>query len=296
MEPDAPKQPEIRKFRFLSLPGEIRNQIYRLLFCCEAAIHLDLDQMAKTTQLSAQLFRTCSDIYREGYFILYGENTFCFELSNTFCPYPAVKLPYILYLPYRGLRKFRIEIRYTEDHKLSTLREDVRLVVEHLREEYPGGIAFLGLVCDLDCENEADMEQMNWDDPLWRDCIANGDRGECINMLGTWFGRLRNVKELDVKKAVIDSDSEEPEESADTKMLRERMQSQTEGGADTLLDRFERLEQFALDYRFCDRDFRRALLAVERGDAEEFDLCQKKILEHVQIRCVRMRKALGGST
>ncbi|KAI9810695.1 MAG: hypothetical protein M1826_003483 [Phylliscum demangeonii] len=61
---------------FLSLPGELRNQIYRLVFVDKVIINITSGQgLAR----SAALLRTCRLVYQEGRQILYGENAFAFR-------------------------------------------------------------------------------------------------------------------------------------------------------------------------------------------------------------------------
>ena len=54
--------------------------IYKLVFCSKDVIEYSLP-------LSAQLLRTCKQIYAEGLPILYGENTFQIKISNTHGPH-----------------------------------------------------------------------------------------------------------------------------------------------------------------------------------------------------------------
>ena len=70
---------------FLSLPSELRNQVYRLVFC-----HADIIRYTKpdsddngTVKLSGQFLRTCRQIYNEGLSILYGDNTFHIVIPPT---------------------------------------------------------------------------------------------------------------------------------------------------------------------------------------------------------------------
>ena len=60
---------------FNSLPPEIRNRIYRMLFVGNP---VELIFRANNSR-SAALLATCKEIEREGSSILYGENVFCFR-------------------------------------------------------------------------------------------------------------------------------------------------------------------------------------------------------------------------
>ncbi|KAM7191193.1 hypothetical protein V8F33_009064 [Rhypophila sp. PSN 637] len=77
-------------FEFLSLPGEIRNKIYRLVLCDHEVIdNYTYSQIPAHSgcargelHKSAQLLRTCRQIHTEAMPILYGENTFQIDTNN----------------------------------------------------------------------------------------------------------------------------------------------------------------------------------------------------------------------
>jgi len=250
--------------------------------------------------MSAQLLRTCRQIYAEGLSILYGENTFHIKIFNTWGPY----MNYIDYsniverafkeasdsgaqpqkteiLPL--LRRFEIEVRYTDQHKLSLLRESAREIVAELQEKVPR-IDRLLLNCKLYCRNE--NTQMMWDDPCWYDYYAEGDHEECSRMLRTWFGRLRSIKEV-VTKGMYKEDAE---------ILKERLRREEALDKRSLADEYEVLEEQVKGYRFCDKALSRALLAAERDDEEEFEACKKTIVKSVRQRWEKLRDALRPDT
>lgn len=68
-------------FSFLTLPGEIRNQILRLVLTHRTQIVIHSFSMFRppcpvTLGLATNILRTCKKVYHEGRSILYGENTF----------------------------------------------------------------------------------------------------------------------------------------------------------------------------------------------------------------------------
>lgn len=64
---------------FLSLPPELRNEIYRLVFAKQEK--LDFGH-PKNFSRSSHFLRTCKQIHEEGKSILYTENTFYFQASR----------------------------------------------------------------------------------------------------------------------------------------------------------------------------------------------------------------------
>ena len=69
-----------KKVGFLSLPPELRNKVYRLIFVADT----DLRWGSPTNFCrSGQFLSTCRTVYSEGCSILYGENTFHFERNRT---------------------------------------------------------------------------------------------------------------------------------------------------------------------------------------------------------------------
>ncbi|KAL2355154.1 hypothetical protein BJ546DRAFT_841234 [Cryomyces antarcticus] len=64
------------KMGFLSLPGELRNQVYRILFVVEFPFNISKpDNFCR----SGGLLSTCRQVYVEGRTVLYSENKFIFE-------------------------------------------------------------------------------------------------------------------------------------------------------------------------------------------------------------------------
>ncbi|TKA62916.1 hypothetical protein B0A49_12002 [Cryomyces minteri] len=64
------------KVGFLSLPGELRNHIYRILFVDEYPFNISKpDNFCR----SGSLLSTCRQVYLEGRTVLYSENKFIFE-------------------------------------------------------------------------------------------------------------------------------------------------------------------------------------------------------------------------
>lgn len=61
---------------FLSLPAELRNQIYNLVFVAKLPIDFYLP---RDFSRSAALLRTCRQVHDEGVTLLYGQNHFIFE-------------------------------------------------------------------------------------------------------------------------------------------------------------------------------------------------------------------------
>ena len=66
---------------FLSLSGEIRNRIYRLILKGEPVHFID----GTNFERSGSLLRTCKQIYTEARLILYRENEFIFERDSQKC-------------------------------------------------------------------------------------------------------------------------------------------------------------------------------------------------------------------
>ncbi|KAI9837913.1 MAG: hypothetical protein M1838_004712 [Thelocarpon superellum] len=72
-------------FRFLDLPAELRNRIYRMHLVCDPVV-LDLDpQNPRTIGPRLRLLRTCRQVHREASRVFYGDNTFrIFPLHRRF--------------------------------------------------------------------------------------------------------------------------------------------------------------------------------------------------------------------
>jgi len=262
----------------LTLPLEIRNDIYRLLYHSTA-------YSARRLKRSAQLLRTCKQICAESLPILYGEKTFEVVIENTdgphytTCSFDSSLGCFFAYEPHRNphrqqhresilphLRRFRIRIKYTYEHSLQLIRTEVREFVERVRD-VGTAVTFLKLDCKLDCDNE--NTQINWRDECWDGYDNDGSEKECVAMLRTWFGRLCDVKEVVIEGLP----------ARDAEILRERMQTSstqdTEGSASTsqtmaLADMYTALEKHANGIPFCEQDLKAALLAAEGDDVEEF--------------------------
>lgn len=145
-------------------------------------------------------------------------------------------------------------------------------------------IEFLRLKCRLDCENE--NTEIRWLDQCWDDHDPEGNEQECIRVLRTWFGRLHNVKEVDIEGM--------PERDAD--FLRERWLTKQplikDGGSETLLpltDRYETLEKDTHGVGFCKDDLEQAPLAVERDDEDEFEVRKTAIFRNAKMWWERMQ-------
>ncbi|KAK3309281.1 uncharacterized protein B0T15DRAFT_509660 [Chaetomium strumarium] len=270
---------------FLSLPAELRIKVYRLVLCYPDAIGewsktLGTAWLENPSRLGSQLLRICKQIHADALPILYGENTFELEISNTWGPYYyGIDYPPALSgiwgerfgraaLPH--LRRLSIRVRYTEDHKLSLIREAVREIVTNLqRSPLSSCIEFLRLDCELDCNNEND--EINWRHPCWNDYEVEGDRKQCIGVLRLWLGCLRNVEEL-----VIDG---LPEKDAD--VLRDRCQNRSKE-TPALVDMYAALEQHVgATYK---EDLAKALLAAEADDIEKLKATTADILEKMRAR------------
>ncbi|KAM7214647.1 hypothetical protein V8F06_009968 [Rhypophila decipiens] len=154
-----------RKEGFLSLPGEVRNKIYRLLLCHAEVIPHDCDNYDRL-RLGSQFLRTCRQVNIEGRSILYGENTFEIELSNIHGPgWNAINCAWrrrfgrdTWEAPLSLVRRISFHIRYAYCHEIVGLRDDVKKATEALGWEVQRGkyLDFLRLDCHLDCGNEND--------------------------------------------------------------------------------------------------------------------------------------------
>jgi hypothetical protein len=275
---------------FFSLGPELRTRIYELVLYRADVIGTWSSEREEwpdaPVRLSAQLLRTYKQIHAEGLPILYGKNTFEITISNTFGPYSRTlycpeALEAILQIPSSRdatrdkqvvvphLRRFSIQVRYTSTHKLSLLRDTVRRLVWHLQTWSLPRIALLRLECQLNCGNE--NEEINWRHPCWDDYEVDGDREECIGVLRTWLGSLRNVDEV-VIEGLPDRDTE---------ILQERLQTRSEEESSSrtpsLIGMYTALERYVGDISFCEEDLTSALVAAEHDDREEFKACKDEI-------------------
>jgi hypothetical protein len=102
-------------------------------------------------------------------------------------------------------------------------------------------------------------------DPISRD-RREQEVKELPGLLQTWFGRLRNVRTVEVTGV--------PPECAH--IIRERCHGSTE--LDLLPERYETLERNVSRYRCCEESLKRALLACEAEDTEGFGEALRAVL------------------
>lgn len=301
MATDTFQQP---RFKFLSLPAEIRIEIYRLVLRQSTPVRPGRSSSSYwpdfPLKLSAQLLRTCRQIHAEGLPILYGENTFSIIISNLFGP-PSP------YLESRGLgalnglihkylqswpedpdpvtdaiisqtlslpcpRRFNIEVSCTRVFELSPIRDGVRLIVKCLQKLTSPRLEHVRLVCRFDSE----MENTNQGNYL---------KQECFGILRTWFSRLHNVKEVKIR-GLPKKDAEILKKS----MQRQQTTEDLPPVPPPLIDRYEALKRYAHDIGFCEYDLRQALLAAERDDEDEFKRRKAAIFQRVKSRWEEMNK------
>ncbi|KAK0645394.1 hypothetical protein B0T16DRAFT_457432 [Cercophora newfieldiana] len=274
--------------RFLSFPLEIRIMIYR--FALRAPAPLTPDSQCG---LSPKLLQTCKQIHAEAVPILYGDNVFEIELTNTdgcdpshpnYHPawsltrrgYGTVNIGNARELA-RHMRRLNIKVRHTNAHSLEPLRAAVRSLVEELGDLEMPPIRFLRLECHFDCDKEGASQSLV--SPL-----GDTDRQECVRMLRMWLGSVRNVREVVLEGM--------PQEDAD--ILREKLHAPADADEDwpeawSLPARYEELEERACDIGFCEWDLQNALLAAERDDVEGFveraDAIKAKLLWHWEYFC-----------
>ena len=106
---------------FLTLPPELRNKVYRLLFIAKKDL---VFYFPDNFCLSSAFLRTCRQIHEEGRSILYGENTFVFERNKyTRAPLWSPSLKEI------GYKDMRLFLKLIGPRNLSMIR-DIRLVFE----------------------------------------------------------------------------------------------------------------------------------------------------------------------
>lgn len=79
---ERPQSPVQERAGFLSLPPELRNEIYRLAFVLPRKERFDLGKPSNFARSSA-LLRTCRQVHEEGRTILYSENTFLFQRNTS---------------------------------------------------------------------------------------------------------------------------------------------------------------------------------------------------------------------
>ncbi|OCL13383.1 hypothetical protein AOQ84DRAFT_111179 [Glonium stellatum] len=106
---------------FLTLPPELRNKIYRLLFIAKQDL---IFYFPDNFCLSSAFLRTCNQVHEEGRSILYGENTFVFE-RNKYTRAPLWS-PTLKEIGYKDMRLF---LKLIGPRNLSMIR-DMRIVFE----------------------------------------------------------------------------------------------------------------------------------------------------------------------
>ncbi|KAK0716632.1 hypothetical protein B0T21DRAFT_375235 [Apiosordaria backusii] len=261
VETDTPTDPATP--RFLSLPAEIRNMIYSLLFRADSTIKSNW-----RPHLSAQFLRTCRQVRDEGLPILYGENTFRFEICNTYGPfYNSYSAPISLRRSTQTrLSRFHIVVTYTDAHKVEPIRKTVRWFVNRILARTTR-IDFLRLECNLDSKDDGDFDRRHPSADNYS--VDDGGRAEAVGALRTWFGQLRNVTKVEIEGL----------EEGDAAILRKRLQSSEALGKTLPTDMYTALETQVQGTEFCEDDLQEALLAVENDNMERFEASSRIILE-----------------
>lgn len=323
-ENDSPTAP-----KFCSLPAEIRNKIYRLLFVgLNNLIELEESRSAR----SAQFLRTCRQVHSEGMSILYGENTFEVEISNTYGPHYGVfsygansalnalfnrgafgrQSPQIPNLNREEwslqfqkvlkslIRRFSVKIRYTQDHDIGDLRDAVKAMAWWLQKGFPQ-IDFLELECELSCDNEND--DINYRQAEWDDYNPVGSRIECVRMIVSRLGGC-HAKEVGEIEGLGEDDALDLREQWQEQWW--KRQEENENGAESLkavgernktqpaslLDRFEALNRATRKAtELFKKNTRQALLGAEAGQTERFEVRREKIVSWTR----KLLKILEGS-
>ncbi|KAM7197130.1 hypothetical protein V8F33_005789 [Rhypophila sp. PSN 637] len=274
---------------FLSLPGEVRNKIHRLLLCHDEVIdgHCGYD-------LAGQLLSTCRQVNLEGRSILYGENTFEIKLSNTKGPgWDADSHGRLSWEePLSLVRRMSFHIRYTYCHEIADLRDTLRMMTESLGREVQRGkyLDFLQLDCHLDCDNENDY--INWRDPCWDHYDPSGTEYECATLIR---GRFAAALCGAVKEVEVTGMSKEDEDFIKETLQWRENQAEEHVGDDeesaaairppsaSLLARYEVIEELHLeDFKLLKSKMRKALVAAEGGQVDKFNRLEEKMLSRVR--------------
>ncbi|KAK0647002.1 hypothetical protein B0T16DRAFT_458869 [Cercophora newfieldiana] len=312
------------KFSFLKLPTEIRLMIFSILFQSMDPLGATIAGMWEIDgrgiedqyraardrcKLSAQVLRTCRQVYCEGYPVLYGDNTWYFELGHdTPClpsvfashfpdwmPRPASDdAPLSNCLPH--IRRIKVmlvnPLLYVNQDKV---RNQLRYLAERLRQ-FPN-VQHLEFHCAFvhsyrrNGETRVNFEDWNaWTNssestpesvlkhletschaPLVRrgQCPEKEKEKELAGILKTWLGRLRNIKSVSISGI--------PPRCAD--IIKQRC----EGSAplDVLPDRYEALENQVAGDRSCMKNLRRALLACEAEEKGAFEDAKDAVMRNV---------------
>jgi hypothetical protein len=309
MAADAPatRPAASRKLGFLSLRDADRNQIYRQLLCHPTPIR------GSDVQLSSQLLRTCRQVYTEGRPILYGENMFKITLTNA----PGASASGIYHShaldglydtedqeqsgntskgkntqmrhtnPLKSLRMLHIEIVYASLYPLGLLRSAVRTVVEQLNL-VTEKIHFL----QLEYHNwEREKEDMLSDYYYYHEANNRDGEGEindeeCVSMLRTWLGLLRNVERVEVTGL--------PDPDASLLAAKIKVRGNNKSPYFThaarglplvhLTDLYKALEKHVGGIEYLQEDMREAAWAVEHDDLKMFKACKTAIFWRVEDR------------
>ncbi|KAK5652820.1 hypothetical protein OQA88_9486 [Cercophora sp. LCS_1] len=285
------------RFRFLSFPREIRDTIYELaLIYPDGLISTGYRcRPFRAGMLSAKLLRTCKQIHDEGVPILYGQNTFEIQISNTWGPhhstvYYAPGLAFSNEAAVRRVRRVSIKVRYTECHVMPLIRRAVREIVSKGLLRMPR-IDFLQLECNLRCGNE--NSDIMWRDACWDDYSPRGDADECARVLRTWLGLCQGVKEVVIKGT---PDSMEEMGDEDAEILTKRLLAPSDDKSDDIVqlhrmkEMYEALEKHVSGMPVCEEDLDGALSAFEEDDVDTFMECKANILENVKKSWEALKK------
>lgn len=270
--------------QLLTLPAEVRNMIYNLLFIHDGIF--DTQHHNERPKLSAQFLRTCRQIYDEGFPILYGANTWVFEFENTAGPHHDVDgWPIPLektvekILPH--LRRIMIRVRFTDDHKVAPMRDAVRHLAEALTRAPK--LEYVELGCDLHCDAEKqffDFGEAYADSYVVRD----GGEKEMFRALRTWLGQLHDIKQV-VVHGLKDDEAEE---------IKTRLQGLEDPERKSLTDMYTALEERAERVGFPAESLKRALLAVEDDDMERFKERSSRAVAVWKNRVKEMEEGMYG--
>ncbi|KAK3356838.1 hypothetical protein B0T25DRAFT_537518 [Lasiosphaeria hispida] len=269
----------------LDFPPEIRNKIYRFVLVQEGAIGPH-----GWGSLSLQLLSTCRQVLIEARPILYGENTWGMEITSALDPKygPFHGLPFLkrggrdidtgeglLDNRIRHLRRFDIILRHWTIQEVDRVRQGARQALDFLGKV--SQIDYLHLRCRFSSDwPRAPRSWCTWEQ--WKSTLLRQkfwglgateteEEKQLAGILRTSLGRLRSVKTL-VMDDVLP-------QHADV-MKREMLGSEP---LDPLPEMYWALERYAADIRFCKPNLRIALLAMERGDLEQFSQARSGIMK-----------------
>jgi len=254
IELEPPRHPQGGAFRFLHLPGELRNKIYALVLCTPDPIPVE-DDDPEEMHLQPQLLATCKKIHDEGMGFLYGDNRFdialycddggAVDLSKI--PAPEIKYAppvaglwgddkYARVVPY--MRRFILIVDFAGH--LPQARLGVFEVVRRLQAVIPR-VASL----ELDC---TDSESFFMHSATKRQLL--------YNLLGTWLALLSPTEtSVGPRYRIM------PHQACLDLM-------QYAGGAD-----------------YCQNELEEAVQAFEREDYAAFSANANMIISNIQQRC-----------